>query len=68
MDEGEKNNKNTNTRKKNNIKSNVSDVLSPIWVRRFIQESNGLDRLILESGYYFLLPFGFFLDIIYLFT
>lgn len=68
MDDSEKNNKNTNNRKENNTKFNASDVFSPIWIRRFIQESNGLDRIILEGGYYILLPLGIFLDFVYLFT
>lgn len=46
--------------------SNVSDVLSPIWVRRFIQVIDGTHWLILGSRYHFLLNFRMFLVILYI--
>lgn len=45
--------------------SNVSDVLSPIWVRRFIQVNNGFEWFILGSRYRFLFNFRMFLVILY---
>lgn len=41
-----------------NHKFNGCNVFQPIWLRRLIQEGNGLDRFLLDYGYYFLLPFG----------
>ena len=46
--------------------SNVSDVLSPIWVRRFIQVNNGFNWFVLGSRYRFLFIFRMFLVILYL--
>jgi len=46
--------------------SNVSDVLSPIWVRRIIQVNNGHEWFILGSRYSFLLYFRMFLVVLYL--
>jgi hypothetical protein len=46
--------------------SNVSDVLSPIWVRRFIQVNNGFEWFILGIRYRFLFNFRMFLVILYL--
>lgn len=46
--------------------TNVSDVLSPIWVRRFIQVNNGYEWFILGSRYRFLFNFRMFLVILYL--
>lgn len=46
--------------------SNVSDVLSPIWVRRFIQVDDGGNWIILGCRYNFLLNFRMFLVIVYL--
>ena len=46
--------------------SNVSDVLSPIWVRRFIQVNNGYEWFILGSRYRFLFHFRMFLVILYI--
>lgn len=46
--------------------TNVSDVLSPIWVRRFIQVNNGFEWFILGSRYRFLFNFRMFLVILYL--
>jgi len=45
---------------------NVSDVLSPIWVRRFIQINNGFEWFILGSRYCFLFYFRFFLVVLYI--
>jgi hypothetical protein len=46
--------------------SNVSDVLSPIWLRRPIQINNGLEWFILGSRYRFLFNFRLFLVILYI--
>ena len=46
--------------------SNVSDVLSPIWLRRFIQVNHGFNWFILGCRYRFLFNFRMFLVIIYL--
>lgn len=46
--------------------TNVSDVLSPIWVRRLIQVNNGFEWFILGSRYRFLFNFRMFLVIIYI--
>lgn len=36
------------------------NVFQPIWVRRVIQNSMGLDRFLLDYGFDFLLPCGIF--------
>jgi hypothetical protein len=46
--------------------SNVSDVLSPIWLRRIIQVNNGREWFILGSRYRFLFNFRVFLVILYI--
>jgi len=46
--------------------SNVSDVLSPIWVRRLIQVNNGFEWFILGCRYRFLLSFRLFLVFLYI--
>ena len=46
--------------------SNVSNVLSPIWVRRIVQVDNGSKWFILGSRYRFLFNFRMLLVIIYL--
>lgn len=46
--------------------TNVSDVLSPIWLRCFIQIDNGHKWFILGSRYDFLLHFRLFLVILYI--
>ncbi len=46
--------------------TNVGDVLSAIWVRRFIQVNHGFEWFILGSRYRFLLNFRMFLVILYL--
>jgi hypothetical protein len=46
--------------------TNVSDVLSPIWVRRTIQINNGFEWFILGSRYRFLFNFRMFLVILYI--
>jgi hypothetical protein len=45
--------------------SNVSDVFSSIWVRRFIQIDDGGNWFVLGSRYYFLLYFRMFLVVLY---
>jgi hypothetical protein len=45
--------------------SNVSDVFSPLWVRRFIQVTDGSNWFILGCRYNFLLHFRMFLVIVY---
>jgi hypothetical protein len=46
--------------------TNVSDVLSPIWLRRIIQVNNGREWFILGSRYRFLFNFRVFLVILYI--
>ena len=46
--------------------TNVSDVLSPIWLRRPIQIDNGYEWFILGSRYRFLFYFRMFLVILYI--
>jgi hypothetical protein len=46
--------------------SNVSDVLSPIWVRRLIQVNNGFEWFILGCRYRFLFNFRLFLVFLYI--
>ena len=43
----------------------VSDVLSPIWLRRTIQINNGLEWFVLGSRYRFLFYFRLFLVVLY---
>lgn len=46
--------------------SNVSDVLSPIWLRRIIQVNDGRNWFILGCRYRFLFNFRMFLVVLYL--
>ena len=46
--------------------SNVSDVLSPIWLRRIVQVNNGFEWFVLGSRYNFLFNFRLLLVIVYL--
>lgn len=46
--------------------TNVSDVLSPIWIRRTVQTNNGLEWFILGSRYSFLFYFRLFLVVLYI--
>ncbi len=46
--------------------SNVSDVLSPIWLRRIIQVNNGFEWFILGCRYRFLFYFRLFLVVLYI--
>jgi hypothetical protein len=46
--------------------SNVSNVLSPLWIRRTIQINNGLEWFILGSRYSFLFGFRLFLVVVFL--
>ncbi len=46
--------------------SNVSNVLSPLWIRRPIQINNGLEWFILGSRYRFLFGFRLFLVVVFL--
>ena len=46
--------------------SNVSNVLSPLWIRRTIQINNGLEWFILGSRYNFLFRFRLFLVVVFL--
>lgn len=45
--------------------ANVSDVLSPIWLRRPLQITDGGDWLILGCRYHFLFYFRMFLVVLY---
>ena len=67
MSDGESDKK-INTRQINNGMFNVGDFLLPLWLRRIIQENNGLDWVVLGYCRDFLLPFGSILWLIYLFT
>ena len=46
--------------------SNVSNVLSPIWLRRPIQINNGFEWFVLGFRYRFLFYFRMFLVILYI--
>lgn len=46
--------------------SNVSNVLSPLWIRRTIQINNGYEWFILGSRYNFLFNFRLFLVVVFL--
>ena len=48
--------------------SNDRNVLQSIWVRRAIQNGNGVDRFLLDYGYNFLLPSGVIFWVIFIFT
>lgn len=45
--------------------TNVSDVLSPIWVRRIVQIDNGREWFVLGCRYRFLFNFRLFLVVLY---
>jgi hypothetical protein len=73
MDDGDS--KNCKKIKKEGIKidflqryiANVSDVLSPIWLRRTIQINNGFEWFVLGCRYRFLFHFRMFLVVLYIF-
>ena len=46
--------------------ADVSNVLSPAWVRCSIQTDNGFERIILGSGRRFLFNFRMFLVVLYI--
>ena len=46
--------------------TNVSDVLSPLWLRRLIQINNGFEWFILGCRYRFLFYFRLFLVVLYI--
>jgi hypothetical protein len=46
--------------------SNVSNVLSPLWIRRTIQINNGFEWFILGSRYNFLFNFRLLLVVVFL--
>lgn len=68
--DGEQNKKIKRQEQKNSVLqryiSNVSDVLSPIWVRRVIQVNDGFNWFILGCRYRFLFNFRMFLVVVYL--
>ena len=72
MDDGDikKNKQVKRKRKQNNFIqryiSNVSNVLSPLWIRRTIQINNGYEWFILGSRYNFLFNFRLFLVVVFL--
>lgn len=72
MDDGdiEKNKQVKRKRTQNNFIqryiSNVSNVLSPLWIRRPIQINNGYEWFILGSRYNFLFNFRLFLVVVFL--
>jgi len=45
-----------------------SYVLSPVWVRRAVQNATGFDRLLLEYNFSFLPYFGLVFWVLFLFT
>jgi len=48
------------TKSKNDV-SDLGDILQPSWVRCPICAGDEMDRVILDYGFNFLLPFGIFL-------
>ena len=46
--------------------ANVSNVLSPLWLRRLIQINNGFEWFVLGCRYRFLFYFRMFLVVLYL--
>jgi len=68
-DDSEQNKKFQEKRKKTNFLqryvTNLSDVLSAIWLRRIIQVNNGLEWFILGCRYRFLFNFRMFLVVLY---
>ena len=46
--------------------SNVSNVLSPLWIRRPIQINNGFEWFVLGCRYRFLFYFRMFLVVLYI--
>ena len=72
MDDGDSKNKTHNTRHEetdNSLQRDIfiaSDVLSPVWLRRFIQINNGSEWFLLGSRYSFLFGFRLFLVVLYL--
>ena len=69
--DGDKQNKEIKTKRaQNNFLQryvfNVSNVLSPIWLRRPIQINNGFEWFVLGSRYRFLFYFRMFLVILYI--
>ncbi len=69
-DDSEENKKTkTETRTPNFLQryiANVGDVLSPLWIRRFIQVDYGFKWFILGCRYRFLFNFRMFLVVLYL--
>jgi len=67
--DGEQNQKTKRQEQKNTVLqryiSNVSDVLSPIWLRRIIQVNDGFNWLVLGCRYRFLFNFRMFLVVLY---
>ena len=55
-----------NKKKNSNVMSNFSDILQPIRVRHSVSPDNELDRVLLDYGFNFLLPFGAVLWIVFL--
>lgn len=58
-----------NQKKKNkDCNPNGCNVLQPFWVRCAICHYHGVDRVLLDCGLNFLLPFGTFLWVVFLIT
>lgn len=71
MDEGDQGLKQIQKKREKNYSlqrylSNVSNVLSPVWVRRPIQVNHGFKWFILGCRYRFLFNFRMFLVVLYL--
>jgi len=47
-------------------KPNDGNVFSSIWLRRIVQNYNGMDEFLLDYGYNFLPSFGWFIYLIIL--
>lgn len=58
----------SDSKKINKIKRSIFDagnVLPALWIRFFVQISNGIERIILGGRHYFLWNFRMFLAVIY---
>lgn len=54
-----------NKKKIGNGMLNFSNIFQPVWIRRSISTNNELDRVLLDYGFNFLLPFGLLLWIVF---
>jgi hypothetical protein len=56
----------THKKKISDVKLSPSNVLQSVGVRRSVRSDNEMDRVLLDYGFNFLLPFGIFLWIVFL--